>query len=301
MATISSLQRVQNILEKIEESSDRKIGRELYFIVHCTGEIIHQTNSKKNTKSSKDREPELKDSENLSNISLNNTSQDKLKNLNQAKNIEIEENISHIRNNEQSEGYSESNEIKNIKLYVKNILKGSKELSKPNCAYIFLSKYKYILIFLYGAKCSKDDISVSEKQNKNLYEHIFNGSHHSICSYFVSQLSLRYKTKTECKIIEFEDIANIIMYFHNLVFSNYKYSLFEFGEGLFSKKECETYTEEELNEILKRKDKSTLNLEDSYKYGTFYKYQSEPSQTYQTLCELINLNETQNYEKYFFH
>ena len=133
--------------------------------------------------------------------------------------------------------------------------------------------------------------------------HLFNGSHHAICSYFASAAALAKKTMVQVSIVELESRTRVMVYFQTKTHQASQECMIELSDGRITAKNIGSLTHTECVELLKKKFKVEWDeICAKKRFGTFYKYivVSEDEETYQGLSEMINLQNIERYSSYFF-
>lgn len=130
-------------------------------------------------------------------------------------------------------------------------------------------------------------------------EHMFGGSHHMLCSYYVSKLARRYGVQTWCYIIEIDTRIKVLTYLQFKVSTNLRRTLARLSKGKITKDMTLIESVEKLSTI----GVSWDQVPPAKKWGIFYKYippVKSGTGKFITLSEQIDFRNIDRYTSYFF-
>lgn len=130
----------------------------------------------------------------------------------------------------------------------------------------------------------------------------FSGSHNKICSFYVSQLAKKLCIDVDCRIVEFNNKTEVVVWFSNYILFNMNKTIIRLSDGIIKQPSNLT-----IDEIVSKLQKLGINWNDippSDKYGVFYKYIQEPNlplcHQFTSMSENIDAQEFNKYISYFF-
>jgi len=131
--------------------------------------------------------------------------------------------------------------------------------------------------------------------------HYLSGNHHALCSKYTSLAVLDLGLEVSTKIIELETKTKVLVYFYGKIYENMKQTAIQKSNGKIDKKDITQLTFGEIKkELMSRCAVNWERLTNDEKFGTFYKYISEPKAKYVAMSEMINISTPDRYMEYLF-